>query len=221
MHAMDGHARDGHVTNRRWVAVRRRTRGHSCREAGARVGRLAWRIVVAAAILSTSLPPSLATAQSLPRAGRPSPGQLLDVALSANGLLTGEIRDRHGSPLRSVELICQGARATQQRTRTDREGRFEFRGLRGGVYVMSTSAGTRAVRLWAPGTAPPAARTALRLVADSDVVRGQSPPGPLLAHCETLKCWFANPLVVSGVVAAAVAIPVAIHNANRDRDSGS
>lgn len=215
MHVMDGHAMKG-----RWIAAGRERRRKSYRSRSDR--DCPWRrLIVMTMIVSLTVFPPLAAAQSpvpeVPVAG----ASMLDVALSADGRLTGQLKDRDGKPLRGVELVCQGSRATQQRTLSDDTGHFEFRGLRGGVYLMSTAAGARAVRLWAPGTAPPAARTTLRLVADSDVVRGQSPPGPLLAHCETLKCWFANPLFVSGVVAAAVAIPVAVHNANRDRDSGS
>ncbi len=216
MHVLDGLAADGpSIAARRRGCLKTLRAGYKWDRARRR------RTVVAATIVSLSLPPSLVMAQSPTPEVVPTRARLLDVALSFDGRLTGQVRNRDGEPLRRVELICQGTRGAQQRTLSDSSGCFEFRGLRGGVYFMSTAAGTRAIRLWAPGTAPPAARTALNLMADADVVRGQNPPGPLLAHCETLKCWFANPLVVSGIVAAAVAIPVAVHNANRDRDSGS
>jgi hypothetical protein len=35
-----------------------------------------------------------------------------------------------------------------------------------------------------------------------------------------MKRWLANPWVIGGIVAVAVAVPVALHNANRDEDEG-
>jgi hypothetical protein len=46
-------------------------------------------------------------------------------------------------------------------------------------------------------------------------------PGTLGRGYESLRHWLADPLVIGVIVAAAVAIPVAVHNARIDRDSGS
>jgi hypothetical protein len=49
-----------------------------------------------------------------------------------------------------------------------------------------------------------------------DVVRGQWGPPPGNEFLQRAKVWATNPFVVGGIIAAAVAIPVAIHNADND-----
>lgn len=66
-------------------------------------------------------------------------------------------------------------------------------------------------RLWAANTAPAAARDSALLVVGDEQVLGQG----------GMKYWLANPWVVAGIVAVAVAVPVAIHNRNQDRAPSS
>ena len=108
-------------------------------------------------------------------------------------------------------------------TTTDGNGEFQCLTLRGGVHHVICGRSGRVVRLWAAGTAPPSAGTQLMIVQTGETIRAQHEPGPILTHWESLKCHLTNPFIVGGIVAAAVAIPVAIHNANqdRDRDTGS
>ena len=54
-----------------------------------------------------------------------------------------------------------------------------------------------------PNTAPPAAQSAALLVSGSDVVRGQN---------GGLVYWLTNPWVLAGLIAAAIAIPIALNN---------
>jgi hypothetical protein len=50
------------------------------------------------------------------------------------------------------------------------------------------------------------------IVSGSEVVRGQYGPPPGNRFVRKAKVWATNPFIVGGVVAAAVAIPVALHD---------
>jgi hypothetical protein len=95
-------------------------------------------------------------------------------------------------------------------TTTNADGHFQVAGLRGGVVQVVAGESAAVCRLWAPNTAPPVAR-ASALVVEGQTVRGQ---GPIVG----MLC---NPLVILGLVAIAVAVPLAIHHFREDRDSGS
>ena len=102
------------------------------------------------------------------------------------------------------------------RLETDQRGRFAVNGLKGGVYQVATVGQQGVYRMWAPRTAPPVAKKGLILVS-GDVVRGQGygpgPSGPF----STVTGWISqHPLMTAGIIATAIAIPLAI-----DDDDGS
>ncbi len=98
---------------------------------------------------------------------------MTDVALGAGGVLSGRIVDAQGQPLDgAVVSLKQGSRDVA-RTVADAQGRFVFRGLKGGAYVIEAGQSRGAYRLWAPQTAPPKAQQQALLVAGGPVVRGQ------------------------------------------------
>jgi hypothetical protein len=136
-----------------------------------------------------------------------------DVALGAGGRLVGQAVDAAGRPLAAAPVILQQADREVAATTADQQGRFAVRGLRGGTYRIAAGEAQGVYRLWAPGTAPPSARPAALVVAgDADRVLGQAGPHGPLAY------WFCcNPWILAGLVAAAIAIPVAIHNHQVDR----
>jgi hypothetical protein len=125
-------------------------------------------------------------------------------------------------------------------TTTDAKGQFTFTGLRGGAYTVYTSQQTHTCRAWKDGTAPPSATRGLMIVHGNETVLGQNRwertmgrgtnCGAQVDCGDQVGCGtpvmggaFAgardalrNPLVIGGIVAAAVAIPVAIHNSNDD-----
>jgi len=70
--------------------------------------------------------------------------------------------------------------------------------------------------LWAPGTAPPSARDGLLVVSEEPVVRGQDARG-----FGRLRRLVQNPWVISSLVGAAIAIPIAVDAHNDDEDSAS
>ena len=95
---------------------------------------------------------------------------------------------------------------------SDHSGHFQVSGLRGGTYFIGAGQTTSVCRLWAPNTAPPSARPGALVVVGDQQVLGQY--GRVL-H------WFRNPWVVAGLVTAAIAIPVALHNADKDKEPQS
>ena len=140
----------------------------------------------------------------------------VDVRLQAEGVLDGQLVDPQGQPIEASELlICNGRQTWLMQS--DSAGRFQVSGLKGGTYKVQSAQQTKLVRAWVVGTAPPNAAEGLLLVRDADVVRGQrrGSYGYPLAW-ERLKYPLANPWVFGGIVATAVAIPVAIHNADDD-----
>jgi hypothetical protein len=158
-------------------------------------------LAVCLAVLGFCLPQPLWAAVSTGQ----SPA-VLDVKLHAspNGnLLFGQVQDPQGAAKANVPVdLYQGGQKLAE-TRTDQNGYFRFTNLRGGVYQVATAGGAAAYRVWTAQTAPPSAQPGALIIADEDLVRGQSCFG-------RLKFWLSHPLVIAGVVATAVAVPVAL-----------
>ncbi len=136
-----------------------------------------------------------------------------DVALNDGGVLLGQVVDVQGAGQASKKVSLRLSEREVAEAKTDANGYFAFRGIRGGVYELMAADGVGAYRLWAPGTAPPKAQPGAMVVAGQDLVRGQY-CGPTCPPTGRLKFWLTNPWVVAGIVATAVAVPVGIHNAD-------
>jgi hypothetical protein len=128
-----------------------------------------------------------------------------DVALQSGGVLNGQVLNEQAvaQGRAKVAVVHKGKPLTV--TETDQEGRFVLTGLEPGVYELHLAEGGGAYRVWAPRTAPPAAEQGVLLVQDSRVVRGMHNGGGGFG-------WLANPWVLAGIVAAAIAIPLALDN---------
>ncbi len=135
-----------------------------------------------------------------------------DVELSDGGLLVGRLLDANGRPVANAEVSIATGEKTLATTQTDAEGVFAVSKLRGGVHEIKTADNLHVCRLWAPGTAPPRVPKSIDIVSGSDVVRGQYGPPPGNRMIRKAKVWATNPFIVGGVVAAAVAIPVALND---------
>jgi Carboxypeptidase regulatory-like domain len=164
------------------------------------------RMAAAVASLGILLPPSaFATTPVEPTN---------DVALRSGGLLVGQVVDSQGVAKSGTMVSIRQGQQEVVRTTTDENGVFAAQGLRGGHYQLLTQEGGSDCRLWAADTAPPAARPAALIVSGNDVVRGQYGPAQGWVH------WMkAHPYITAGVVAAAIAIPVAF--IDDDDDNGS
>ena len=130
---------------------------------------------------------------------------VVDVALRDGGVLLGQVVDPQGVAKADAPVSLRYEDRELVTTNAGPDGYFAVKGLRGGVHQVATQDGHGVYRLWAAGTAPPSAQDGVLLVSGSSVTRGQQGGGGL-------KTFLANPLVIAGIVATAVAVPVALHN---------
>jgi len=134
---------------------------------------------------------------------------VVDVALSDGGTLHGQVVDPQGNPLSRTAVSIQQFDREVANTVTDPSGRFRATGLSGGTYRIVAGQATGTFRLWAPNTAPPSARPAALVVpGNQQLVRGN--------ECNRCLQLLRNPWVIAGIVAVAIAVPVAIYNADDD-----
>lgn len=143
------------------------------------------------------------------RAGSSVPSeisQVLDVALDAAGILHGQVTDQHGAPLARVNVTVTQQQQQVGATTTDSNGWFGVGGLRGGVYQIEAAQSQATWRVWAPGAAPPSAQRAAMIVAGGDTLRGQS----------GARRFVIPTLILAGLIGTAIAVPIAISNANNN-----
>jgi len=133
---------------------------------------------------------------------------ITDVQLRQGGVLLGQVVTPENSPVAGVNVLLRSGGQRLGASKTDYNGCFAFSGLRTGVYQVATTGGQATYRVWTKGTAPPGVADAALIVNGEDTVRGQH-------HMRCLRNLLANPWVIAGIVAAAVAIPVAIHNSKK------
>ena len=172
-------------------------------------GNLMGTLAAAVATFGMVLPPSAIAAE--PVAAGPT-----DVALRSGGVLVGQVVDQQGAAKAGAPVSIRFAEHEVVRTVTDQNGVFAAQGLRGGQYQLLTVDGMTVCRLWAPDTAPPAARPAALLVSGNTAVRGQWSGGPMGSWVGWIK---AHPYITAGIVASAIAIPLAL--ADDDDPPGS
>lgn len=147
------------------------------------------------------------------RAAGPAAVRVRDVALQTAGVLQGQVVDTRGTPQAGAHVAAVRDGQTLGVAETDAAGHFALANMPGGVYELQTASNTDVYRLWAPHTAPPAAQESVLLVNDENIALGQHHQG------RSSLGWLANPWVLAGIVAAAIAIPLAL--SNRDDDDGS
>ena len=174
-------------------------------------------IAVVLATCGLFTPPSLVVAQ-LPTAVEKSAPHTAsavaqDVALDDNGLLQGVVVNNTGVLQTGVDVAVYAVSdyVVVGKTSTDAAGRFQLRLTQGGVYRLVAGDRSLMLRCWAGSTAPPCASQQL-MVAVDQLHRGQISPA---------ACGLGSPWVMAGLVAAAIIIPVAIHNNREDRASAS
>jgi hypothetical protein len=128
-----------------------------------------------------------------------APPAVVDVALSDGGVLHGQLIDLRGGSAVGVPVSVKTQNKDVVRTVTVKDGRFSVPGLRGGVYQVAAGQGQGVYRLWTAKAAPPSAQK--NAIVFTQGLFGGSP-----------KMLLANPVIVAGVVATAIAVPVAIVN---------
>ena len=178
-----------------------------------------WRTAAAAlACLATLATPAALAQQPIPAAGI---ADTQDVALRENGLLVGHVIDGQGLPKADVPVAVHMGEHEIVRTKTDQNGAFAARGLRGGQHTIASDQGYRVCRLWAPETAPPGADQGAVIVENDEQVRGQW--GYRGSHRGAGHPWLhwmkKHPYVTGGVIAGAIAIPIAFADADEGPSS--
>ncbi|MHB1035269.1 MAG: carboxypeptidase-like regulatory domain-containing protein [Pirellulales bacterium] len=138
---------------------------------------------------------------------KPSKSAVVDVALRDGGVLVGQVVDPQGAAVAGAPVSLRYQDKNVVTATTSPEGYFAVKGLRGGVYQVAAADGQGVYRLWTQGTAPPSAQPGAMLVSGGKVVRGQ--------NGGAIRTFFTNPFVIAGIVATAVAVPVALHNSHR------
>lgn len=156
-------------------------------------------LAAALACVGMVLPQAAMAAQPVPQSN--------DVALRPGGLVVGRVVDREGVGQAGAVVSLQQDQLEVVRTTTDQNGVFAAQGLRGGQYQILTEQGQGLYRFWAPDTAPPAAQQAAVVVTNPDVVRGQFGYSYGYGWLDWMR---AHPYLTAGIVASAIAIPVAL-----------
>ncbi len=133
-----------------------------------------------------------------------------DVQLDRAGTLHLLALDARGVAAPGASVTVRATTATLVAAKTDAQGRLSVGPLRGGIYRVTTGGHTRSFRTWAAGTAPPNAKPVATIVIGEDVVRGQMPLEDVFSS---------DAFVVGGLVAAAIAIPIAVHGSRNSTPS--
>jgi hypothetical protein len=176
-----------------------------------------YRPFICLLAFAVALAPTLARAENAVLAEKKTADALaVDVTLHKDGLLIGQLVGASGKPSADAAVRLTLADGRKAEAKTNADGGFAFKNVRG-VARLESDKTALMVRSWTSEAAPPSAAPAVLLIEGSEIARGQHHAGPIangaVGHSKRL---FANPLFVAGAVATAVAIPVAIHNADDD-----
>ncbi|QEG36168.1 hypothetical protein Pr1d_34770 [Bythopirellula goksoeyrii] len=146
------------------------------------------------------------------------PLRTLDISLQTGGVLSGKVVTAAGNVQPGLPVVVRAGGEELATTKTDPSGNFQVAGLKGGVVEVAAAGTQGNCRLWAPGTAPPAAQPGLLVVSQDQVVRGQNCGSRV--GCGTgvfggqgggvLGFMLDHPLVTAGVIGTAIAIPLAL-----------
>lgn len=167
--------------------------------------------MTAAALLLPLRPLSAVGPGDLPTRSGEAPSLIRDAALSRDGTLSGTVVTGNGVADAGCEVLARAADGKLQSTVTDDRGRFMFQNLRGGSYRLGVNGSATLWRVWTSDAAPPIAASAVLLVSDGQVARGQRPASALLTD---------HPLLPALFLAAVIAIPLAVHS-SQDQPAGS
>lgn len=157
--------------------------------------------LVATTCVSVSMPQLATAGKSVAQADVSINRKVEDVVLK-DGALRGALVDEAGRGVGDAPvLIGQNGKRVAE-LRTDAQGRFEFKGAKVGTYQVVSHGAAGSYRVWNATQAPEAAKQGIIHTVDPEVARGARHGG--------LLGFLANPIVLAGVIAAAIAIPLAL-----------
>jgi hypothetical protein len=140
----------------------------------------------------------------------PAPA-VLDVALGDGGVLHGQVVNLQGAGVPGVPVFVKMQDRNVATATTAGDGTFSVQGLRGGVYQVATIQGQGVYRLWSAGTEPPAAQPNAILYTQGGTVDNGSVVYTQDTSGGGMKMLLSNPIVIAGLVATAIAVPVALN----------
>ena len=151
--------------------------------------------------------------------------EVKDVAIAADGLLHGMVVNATGAGMPDVPVSLRVRDLETASTMTDKDGRFAFQGLKGGMYQIATPQGSLDYRVWVADTAPPTAGNVVVLQQDSpfQLIAERLPPtqaptpapGSVDLPSRTSQLALGRPLLFGAAIATAVAVPVALSRQKR------
>ena len=163
-------------------------------------------------LLFTQVVPTNAT-EPLRLDSTTSHSNIVDVELSQEGTLSGQVVSTSGVPMSGVQVEVQLIRTAGTCCAvTNERGEFSLPNFSTGVVSVRCQGGGRNVRLWSHGAAPPCASPTLQVCGEPDVVRGQQP---------LCNLFCSEPVLVGVLVAAAIAIPLALHRSGDDASASN
>lgn len=151
-------------------------------------------LLIPSIIFGTCLPAQLWAVDSLPN----TTPIMTDIALSDGGILEGQVVGYQNVGLPGVPVTVKQQNRDVATTTTATNGHFVVQDLRGGVYQVSTTQGGGIFRLWAPCTAPPAAKNRAIVYVQNGMGGGG------------LRGILGNPIVIPALIATAIAVPIAV-----------
>jgi hypothetical protein len=134
------------------------------------------------------------------------------VLLDEQGVLSVRVMTVDGHPVAGQLLTLQRQGLDLVTSPTSSNGQLQFAGLSGGLYSLRIADQVSYVRVWTAAAAPPSASVQLLVVLGDDVQRAQQPFCNLFGQ---------EPIMIGLLIAAAIAIPIAVHNSGTDVPDGS
>lgn len=172
--------------------------------------RTCWTVLFLTLVTSVAPSQELVARDSIGQGERPVRSSILstvsDVALMPGGVLAGQVVDAAGQPLAGEAIVVQQSDREPVSIRSDERGQFRLSGMNAGLCRIEYGESVLACRCWSPRTAPPAATKELLLITGDPVERGQCCIGDLIS----------GPVLIGLIIAAAVVIPIAVHNSQKD-----
>jgi len=146
---------------------------------------------------------SLVLLASIAVAGEQSRPAVSDVALQENGVLRGQVLNTTGIPQSKSQVVLVKNGKVLAATTTDANGEFAVASVTPGIYQIESAHAGGVYRVWAPNSAPPAAKKGLLMVGDSNVVRGKDGKGGYGGsnYGPALRGAIAGGLIGAGLVA--------------------
>jgi hypothetical protein len=113
------------------------------------------------------------TAAEKPVAARQATASVIDVSLIDGGVLQGQVVNPQGQVVANAPVVLTQGKNEVAKATTNQNGQFALKGVKGGVYVVSTDGAVGVVRAWSPRTAPPSSVYGVLLVPQDVTTRAQ------------------------------------------------